>query len=397
MKIIFLGIMFCEEALKHVYKDSLHGVSMAPHVFQTNLLSGFENLQDVDVEVINIPPTGSFPINNKKIYSKGYYWEKNNRQIGYLNLPKIKWSIHRKKILKEIEHRLSAIDDLKEVKIVAYTVYEPFLDVFIALKAKYPDVQLCLIQTDPIMGRGERDRYMTPAAIEEGNRIVAKAKVVDKFILLTKYLADTMEVGNRPYTVVECVCNPNQPQSKEGLHKNICLYTGTLNEEFGIKELVDAFKLIDNAELWICGAGNTKDYIVEQTEKHSNIKYFGYLSREEIQQKQDECDFLINPRRPSGTYTMYSFPSKTAEYLMTGKPVIMYKLEGIPDEYDEYLNYLKASTSEDIAEELKTIFNEKYDELISKSRNARDFMKNNKSSIMMAQKVVTLLKNCNMN
>lgn len=393
MKIIFLGIMFCDEALKHVYKDSLRGVSMAPHIFQTNLLSGFESLNDVSVEVINIPPTGSFPINNKRLYSKGYYWGENNYQIGYLNLPRIKWSVHKKKLLKELDNRLAVVKDMRDVSIIAYSVYEPFLDVFIDIKAKYPEVQLCLIQTDPIMGRGERDRYMTTAAVEEGNRIVAKAKVVDKFVLLTKFLADAIEVGTRPFSVVECVCNPNQPQSKEGLHRNICLYTGTLNEEFGIKELVDAFKLIENAELWICGEGNTKDYILEQTINYGNIKYFGYLNREEIHRKQDECDFLINPRRPSGTYTMYSFPSKTAEYMMTGKPVIMYKLEGIPDEYDEYLNYLHTKESSEIADELKTIFASKYDDLAAKGAKARDFMIDNKSSKITAERIVDFLNN----
>ncbi|HQM06651.1 MAG TPA: glycosyltransferase [Bacilli bacterium] len=367
---------------------------MAPHIFQTNLLSGFESLNDVSVEVINIPPTGSFPINNKRLYSKGYYWGENNYQIGYLNLPRIKWSVHKKKLLKELDNRLAVVKDMRDVSIIAYSVYEPFLDVFIDIKAKYPEVQLCLIQTDPIMGRGERDRYMTPAAVEEGNRIVAKAKVVDKFVLLTKFLADAIEVGTRPFSVVECVCNPNQPQSKEGLHRNICLYTGTLNEEFGIKELVDAFNYIKNGELWICGEGDTKEYILEREKIQPNIKYLGYLTREEIRKCQDECDFLINPRRPSGTYTMYSFPSKTAEYMMTGKPVIMYKLEGIPDEYDEYLNYLYEKQPFGIAHELEYFFNDlNYDELVRKAWKGRTFMQNSKSCNEQAEKIIELLKN----
>lgn len=392
VKIYFLGILFCEEALKHAYRDSFHGVSMAPHVFQTNLLSGFENIEEVDVEVINIPPTGSFPINNRKIYSKGYRWGKENRQIGYINLPRIKWQIQKRKIVKELDRKLRDIEDYSEITIMAYSVYEPFLDVMNSIKLKYPGIQLCLIQTDPIMGRGERDKYMTPKAVAEGNRIVEKAKIVDKFILLTKYLADTIEVGKRQYCVIECVCNDKQPQSREGLHRNICLYTGTLNEEFGIKDLVDAFTMIENAELWICGDGNTKDYILQQSSVHKNIKYFGYLTRDEIQKKQDECDFLINPRRPSGTYTMYSFPSKTAEYLMTGKPVIMYKLEGIPDEYDVYIEYLTGNLPSDVAFELNNIFRKPYNELKERAYYARLFMQKEKAGIIQAKKIRSFLE-----
>ncbi|MGL5011509.1 MAG: glycosyltransferase, partial [Paracoccaceae bacterium] len=46
---------------------------------------------------------------------------------------------------------------------------------------------------------------------------------------------------------------------------------------------------------------------------------------------------MINPRRPEGAFTRYSFPSKTMEYLASGRPVIMHWLPGMPEEYRPYL------------------------------------------------------------
>ena len=101
---------------------------------------------------------------------------------------------------------------------------------------------------------------------------------------------------------------------------------------------------------------------------------------------------MINPRQPSGTYTKYSFPSKTIEYMMSGKPVIMYKLEAIPDEYDQYLNYLTGTTSEQMGEDLKKIFAKDYNELIEIAKRARTYVKENKAAKKQAMQIVELLK-----
>ena len=63
----------------------------------------------------------------------------------------------------------------------------------------------------------------------------------------------------------------------------------------------------------------------------------GQVSLNEARALQKTADVLVNPRLNEGEYTKYSFPSKTMEYLSTGRPVVCYKLDGIPDEYDKHL------------------------------------------------------------
>lgn len=61
---------------------------------------------------------------------------------------------------------------------------------------------------------------------------------------------------------------------------------------------------------------------------------------------QQQATLLVNPRKGHEEYTKYSFPSKTMEYMASGTPTIMYKLPGLPIEYEEYLVLLPDNSQE---------------------------------------------------
>ena len=389
MKIIFLGLMYSEKSLKLAYKEDKVRVQVAPQVFQDNLIKGF-NENQTPIKVLNVPPTGSFPKNNRRLFFKKMSWGRENVQIGFINLPFIKHAIQKRKLYKEILRELKKDAD---VGIVLYTMHKPFLEAVKRVKKKYPDVHVSVIQTDPVPGRGEVGRADSNSRIKKGDKLISLAKCCDSFILLTDYLKDAVECGNRPYIVMESVCNSNAaavPANQKS--NNICLYTGTLHSAYGIVEIVEAFKLCPEAQLWICGGGNSEQYIKENSQKHDNIKFFGFVGGDEIKKLQTQADFMINPRRPTGTFTKYSFPSKTVEYMVTAKPTIMYKLEGVPDEYDKYLNYLSGESGAEIAGELKNIFSQNYQSLLDKALLGREFVLSEKSPKVQAKKIIKLLK-----
>ena len=388
MTVTFLGLLFCDESLKDAYKYSKTGIQMAVHTFQKTLIDGLCSMADVDV--INIPPVGSYPFNYKKLFVKQRSWQK-GIEIGYLNLPIIKHKLQIKKIYTILTKKLDK-NDMNYL--LVYSLYLPFLEVVQKIKADGYPVKVCLIQTDAVPGRNDMPKYMTEKAIKKGNQVVSLAKECDSFVILTKYIAEPLEIGERPHIVIECICDDNQQINKiKDKSENICLYTGTLEKDFGICEMVDAFKNIPAAQLWICGAGNSEEYIRNASAKYENIKFYGYVDRQKVSQLRDECDFLINPRRPTDNYTLYSFPSKTAEYLMSGKPVIMYKLQGIPDDYDAYINYISAKTPEEMGKELESIFNLNYENLKSVAQNGREFISKNKNKNICASKILELMKN----
>ena len=205
-------------------------------------------------------------------------------------------------------------------------------------------------------------------------------------------MAEMLEVNERPFCIIECVCDSKQALAKDSEgEKNIVLYAGTLEVEYGILDVARAFINIPTYELWIYGKGEAEESLRELAQKHNNIKVFGFADEKVIEEARDKCSFLINPRRPTGTFTKYSFPSKTAEYMISGKPIIMYKLEGVPDEYDQYVNYLTATDSEGIQKELEAIFSLSYDELRAKALGSREFMLKQKGSEIQALKLLRML------
>ena len=389
-KLIYLGLLFSESSLDEAYKFSKKGVQMATHTFQENLIDGFLQHKEIDLRVINVPPVGSFPLNYRIPFIKNEKWGK-NKQVGFLNLPIIKRFLQEKKIYKLVEKIIK--EENGRVDLLFYSLYDPFLKVAKRIKKKYPFVSISMIQTDAVQGRDDMEKYMTPKRKREGDRLVEMAKCCDGFVLLAKDLKEPLEIGERPYTIVECIANENlEPSEQKENEKNICLYTGSIASAFNIRDLANAFNFLDNAELWICGAGEESGYLQELSKTNSNIKYFGFLSKEQVVDLQNQCDFLVNPRRPMGNYTKFSFPSKTVEYMMTGKPVVMYKLESIPDEYDEYLNYLTEAKPLGIAKELESLFALDYSELAQKAMRSRQFVLENKNGKVQTGKILDLIK-----
>lgn len=389
VNLVILGSMYTEQSLQDAKRYSKTGVQMAPHIFLSTLIEGMSQLENIRLFVLNIPPVGSFPINYIRPIIRTELWGECNVQIGYFNFPIIKRVFQKRKLTAQIKKIISThFED--ETYVLVYNTYEPFVDVLKMCKKKYLNIKTGLLVTDCVPGKHDMDKYMTSSRRRLGKRIVRKAQDVDFFVLLTKYLADSLEINNKPFMIMECVCDEEQPCcTVNKISNNICLYTGTLEIEYGICELADAFAMMQDAELWICGDGVGRKYVEELTCICDNVKYFGFLEQDELKKIRNQCDYLINPRRPTGTYTKYSFPSKTAEYLMSGKPTIMYKLEGIPDEYDKYLNYLSGQTVTEIKDELEGIFKKNYSDLTNKALAGRQFMLDNKNARIQAKKILS--------
>lgn len=98
---------------------------------------------------------------------------------------------------------------------------------------------------------------------------------------------------------------------------NVFVFMGRLDENKGIKFLIDTWKNINDYELHIYGDGSYKDYVVNATKSNNNIKYYGF-------QKQDVIfEDLINSYGlviPSICYE--GFPMTIAEAYSLGIPVL---------------------------------------------------------------------------
>ena len=115
------------------------------------------------------------------------------------------------------------------------------------------------------------------------------------------------------------------------------------------------------------------------------------MPQDEIYKLQQKARLLVNPRSSKEEFTMYSFPSKTMEYMASGTPVIMCRLKCIPEEYNEHLYFFNNEDINSMAEDLKAICDLNDDVLISKGLSAAEFINSQKSSLIQVRKILNLL------
>jgi len=217
---------------------------------------------------------------------------------------------------------------------------------------------------------------------------------VDGFVFLTEAMNEVMNTQQAPYIVMEGLVDVKMEQMPKSYDnkKNIVMYAGALREQYGLKNLVNGFMKYEDedAELWICGAGDYVPDIIEKQKKDSRIKYFGILPIEEVVKKELEATILVNPRPCDQEFTKYSFPSKNMEYMVSGTPILTTKLPGMPKEYYDYIFTIDGNKSSDITVALKKVFSHTRQEIENVGRCSRNFVLEKKNNIFQANRIIEL-------
>ena len=195
---------------------------------------------------------------------------------------------------------------------------------------------------------------------------------------------NAIKQADKPYMVVEGIADVSDiPTFCEGKpHKKIFMYAGELSVNVGINVLLEAFEKTtnDKYELWICGKGEYESIVAGKAKTDKRIKYLGFVKSGDMKRLQNEVNVFVNPRQNEFKYTGYSFPSKNIEYLKTGKPLVGYKLDGIPDEYDEFMFYPEDNSPYALAKAMEQAANLTDAELRNIYVRQTDFLKEKKSS-----------------
>ena len=220
---------------------------------------------------------------------------------------------------------------------------------------------------------------------------------IDKFVLLTKQMADKLNI-KVPFTVVEGIATNTDAPADETLSEQFkndkyILYTGTLNYCFGIGVLVDAFSMMPDSDvkLIICGFGEAEELIREKQKTDDRIVFLGRVDRKQVLALQRNATVLVNPRQNNEEFTKYSFPSKNLEYLSAGVPVVAYKLDGIPDEYDEYLFYPDNDEVESLTLLLEKLCRMDSQMRMELGQKGMHFVQNRKNAESQTKKILDLL------
>lgn len=403
MKILFLGTLFNKDEEDTLLKKSKVGLQNQANDYQWAIINGLYNIDNISLDIFGTVPVGTYPKYYRELILKNKEW-KNNKynyiEVGAFNLPLFK------QFTRFINFR-SKINEWSETyinedkHIIAYSTYLPFLLALYKLNKK---IKITMIVTDvPEFDNMTSDNNKLLRLIRKlhNKLIYILMKRIDSFVLITEQMKEILKIDNKDYTIIEGIIDDmndlkeqNRSQIDFDNSQFIIMYAGTLNYSFGICELIEAFGFIEqeNIQLWICGSGEAEKMIIDAEKNDRRIKFLGFLSREKINEIQNDVSVFINPRNNKSDFTKYSFPSKTLKYMATGKPVIMYKLDGIPDEYDEHLYYITGTKPVDIANKIKEIYNTPREDLWNFGEKAKKFVNSNKNANYQVKKLVELLK-----
>lgn len=406
MNVLFIGKFYPKGIIEHIVEDTRGKVGFSNHNFEMSLIGGFAALKDINLRVLTAPMVYSYPHNNKNAFiRKTSYVEKNYpvRSIGFCNIAVLNQFSEIRTLTKAIRKEIEAFDG-DEVAVVVNT---PSLILSSALfkalpKIKNKKITTVLIVPDVPECLAEMSGKMTlkNRLVRQLNKRNAQlSQRYDKYVYLTEAMNDFYHADPKDYIVMEGLIDETKvksaytaPDYEDG--KEIILYTGTLRRIYGFMNLMEAFEkaALPNAELWICGSGECASEIEERANNNPAIKFFGLVSSEKARELQSKATILANPRPSEGEYTKYSFPSKTIEYLLAGRTVIMNRLPGVPEEYDKYLFYPDNESKDAWISKFREIFMMPTAERQAHDEAGRNFIRNMKTASVQCSRIVRLIK-----
>lgn len=402
MEILYYGLACDNEYFEKNSKKANSPYIVAQQMFEIAMIEQLENNKDLNLNCNYILQDKSFP-NSENLYVKSSIkklTEKTSvKYVSYLNLPMIKFiSLFISTFIRTFNWCMKNRGN-KEKAILSAVNYLP-VSYANMLVSKIFGVKNTCIFTDTTSFISLKERINKMSLIKRKIlpiyiKLVTQTEIsYDGYVFFSKYMNETVNLKKKPYCVMEGIFNSNNINYTELKKEKAVMYAGSLFEQYGIKLFLDAFKLINDPELqlWIFGGGEMVETIEALAKEDSRIKYMGFKSREEVFNYEKRATLLINTRFSSDVYTKMSFPSKTFEYMASGTPYLTTKIEGIPDEYYNYLYTVENETSEGVKESIEFIMKKSNNELKEFGLSARNFVINNKNAVIQTKIVSDFLK-----
>lgn len=395
--IVCLTGLFPEEYVDEINKYSLTGVQNAANKLQWGIVKGLDGLGE-NVTIFNSIYVGSYPRLYRKIMIPTFHFshgsEKNDINIGFINIAGIKVLSRYYTVKRELD-KWASVDSGREKVLLIYAMTTPFAQLAGYIKRKYSSIKVIYIIPDLPMYMNvtkvqESAVYRTRKKIEEF-LFHRSLKNVDGYVLLTDGMKEwfTTDIN---YTVVEGMATiDNTIEVDDIKKKKQILYAGGIKREYGVIDLVSAFSQIDDPEweLVIYGDGTDMESVCEYAKKDVRIKIMGSAPNAVVMKHQREAALLINPRK-NQEMAKYSFPSKTLEYMLSGTPMLGYKLAGIPEEY--YDNMFVIQDSENGMEKaLRMAMDLPETERIKMGEKAKHFVVKEKNPEKQCKKILELI------
>lgn len=400
MKIFYCGSVCGGDVFNKTVAESKVKPSASAQNFETALIKGFSACDGVEVTVASAESVAAFPNGNRLFLKKRkdrLTSDITANIVPAINLPYIKNVCHANgtaalfrrwlKTCKADEPKCAflyglypgvAKKMLKECRKSGCSIFAVITDV--------PATMFTYTKSKNILKRLFSGSYR--------NRAVGLQDKFDGYVFLTKQMSEAV-APSKPFVVIEAIADStlfdSLPDVKKAEPRTV-MYAGALYRKYGVDMIVSAFEKTKNdCELQLFGSGDMESELAEKSKENPRIRYCGRVSRDEILKREREATLLLNFRNGEDEYTKYSFPSKMTEYMLSGTPLFTSRLDGIPEEYYDYVYSTSAKDAEQLAREMGEILSDG-EALSEMGRRAREFVMNKKNEKCQAGKIVDFLR-----
>lgn len=298
-----------------------------------------------DVEVISIRPFSRKLCTAKKL-------PKNERIAGKIhwNYLEIKRNpISRVFSCKKQANKIFKGLDLNYAVIVTDTINPRVVSLALKMGKEYSVPVIGMCTDSPSNISGTKKSYTL--------YVLNKGRKLDGYISLTPSLNDLFNPEEKPNITVEGVVEDELPNPVENKDGKYFFFGGALLKRYGVYELINAFKLLnrEDLKLLICGHHGSTRLIEEAIGESKNIEYLKTLPVVKVLQYEMNAVANINPRPYSEDLDRFSIPSKTIEYLSSGRPTISVKNTRLQKDFGELAIWSKSSNEEDLVSAMKRV------------------------------------------
>ncbi|GGW40874.1 glycosyltransferase [Arenibacter certesii] len=397
LKILYISSLCSEKTLQYIYDTSINKPEQAAQKFHRLLAQGLAMHEKLcSVTTLSTPPV--VPSNhNRKLWRLAPEKVDNlkYRYVPFINLPIIKnigifiytfFSVlfltsflnkGNKIVLCDVLNFTVSLSSLLASKLTGATT--------VAIVTDIPG----LMVTENKNEENKQSLYFTT--------ITRMIQGFDRYVLLTEQMNLVVNPNNRPYIIMEGLVNikMNKMENNLALKNRLrtLIYAGGLYAKYGVKDLIEAFMLLDNQDvaLHLYGAGEMTSEMPSYTNKDSRIIFKGMVPNKLVVQEQLSATLLINPRPTNEEFTKFSFPSKNMEYMVSGTPMITTKLPGMPKEYYPFVYLFETESVVGMMSTLKDVLNKSDEELHHFGQEAKSFVLSKKNNYIQANRILDFL------
>ena len=392
---IYIGTAASPKILDYCKTKSRLDSSFVQQKWDYFFCKAFSKIKGEHFKAISFQPVPVFP------YGKAFRLKQNHEvvdslhieYIGCSNLPIFKQLSSSNNLFKLLVKTCKKNDD---VVIITHCLYPQTYKAIKRLKKKFKNFTIVSFVPDlpefsyPIWGKKHKFLFYLWKIF---NKSKLKIKSLpDAYICFAKTQMELLE--KKPFMELNGIIDLDYIDSVSPYSnllnccdKKIFLYAGTINDDYGIKELINGFIKFNNPnyELHFYGTGN---YVDELNKCTSNgVLYKGAVGAREIISLEKSAFMLINPRPPKADYSKYSFPSKILEYMCTKTPILTTSLVTLNKSYQNLMLFAGNGTADEFCDAFVKIDNLDNDQLKMIANRAYDFVSKNLKSDIQALKI----------